>query len=80
MMLLRTMGPSWIATDEITSAADIDAMEEISRCGVHLIATAHGNDRDDLYKRPLYRKLLEADIFRHLIVLKQDKSMEMEDL
>ena len=69
MLLLRTMNPRWIAVDEITSAADVQAMERCAYCGVRLLATAHAAGRADLYRRPVYRTLMERHIFRNLIEL-----------
>lgn len=76
MMLLRTMNPQWIAVDEITSPADIQAMVQASYCGIHLLATAHGNDRGDLTGRPLYRSLMETGVFRRVVVLHEDRHFE----
>ena len=80
LMLLRTMRPDWIAVDEITSPEDVDAMEMISYCGVRLIATAHGIDRQDLFRRSLYRKLLDSGVFRQLVIMRPDKSYTLEDI
>lgn len=80
LMLLRSMRPDWIAVDEITSPEDVDAMEMISYCGVRLIATAHGVDRQDLFHRPLYRRLVDSGIFRQLVVLRPDKSYTLEEI
>lgn len=74
MMLLRAMSPGWIAADEITESRDIAAMGHISYCGVKLLATAHAENEDELSKRPLYRELLSLGVFRHLFVLRPDKS------
>ena len=40
-LLLRSMGPKWIAVDEITALEDCAAMEQCSYCGVRFLATAH---------------------------------------
>lgn len=80
MMLLKTMNPQWIAVDEITSPDDICAMEEIAYCGVRLLATAHGMSVDDLYNRPLYRKIIDKKIFKQVFLLSSDKSYTMEEL
>lgn len=77
MLLLRTMNPQWIAVDEISTAADVAAMERCVGCGVHLLATAHAFDRGDLERRPVYRAMLEAGIFRHLIEMAPDGSFRM---
>ncbi len=69
MMLLRGMNPEIIAMDEITQAADLDAIREIVGCGVRLLATAHAASREDLRRRPLYRVLLDEHIFDCCVVI-----------
>ncbi len=77
-MLLRTMGPAWIAVDEITEAEDLHAMVHASRCGVHLMATLHAASLDDLRANALYRQLLQAGIFRNILILRPDKTFREE--
>lgn len=69
MMLLRSMNPQIIAMDEITQSEDLDAVRNIAGCGVRLFATAHGEGRADMQRRPLYRALLEEGIFTRLICI-----------
>lgn len=80
IMLLRSMNPQWIAVDEITSPADVRAMERCAYCGVRLLATAHASDADDLYRRPVYRQLLERGIFRNLIVMDRKRGYRCTEL
>lgn len=77
MILLRAMRPQWIAVDEITSAADVAAMERCAYCGVQLLATAHVTGASDLTQRPVYRALLSCRIFRNLVLLHTDGSYEI---
>ena len=78
MMALKTMGPQWIAVDEITEEIDRDALISAFGCGVRLLATAHAGDLRDLNDRPLYRPLKECRIFDTIVILQQDKSYRME--
>ncbi len=80
MMLLRTMNPQWLALDEITAPADLSAMEQAVYCGVRLLATAHGEDMEDLRRRPLYQKLLATGVFRQVVLLSRDKSYVIEEV
>lgn len=78
--LLRTMGPEWIAVDEVTSEEDCDALIRAGWCGVGLLATAHASDLRDLRARPIYRKLLESGLFSAAIVMNREKSWHRERL
>jgi stage III sporulation protein AA len=69
MMLLRAMSPQVLAADEITAPEDIAAIEQAAGCGVSLLVTAHGRDRSDLERRPLYRDLLALGVFRSLVTI-----------
>lgn len=69
LMLLRGMAPQVLAADEITDPADLRAMEQAAGCGAVLLATAHASSLEDLRRRPLYRRLLESEIFRRFILL-----------
>lgn len=77
-MLLRNMGPEWIAVDEITAESDCDALIKCSWCGVKILASLHAHSRKDLNNREIYRKLTAAGIFEYLIILSRDKSWRLE--
>lgn len=77
-MLLRTMGPSYIAVDEITEPEDCDALLQAANCGVHLLATAHAASLEDFYSRKVYQPLVQQGIFNTFLVLHQDKSYTLE--
>ena len=72
--LLRNMSPGTIAVDEITSSDDCIALSKAGYCGTDLLATAHAGSKTDLYKRSVYRPIIEANLFQHLIILQSDKS------
>lgn len=71
-LLLRGMNPQVLAADELTSPDDIGAAELAAGCGVPLLATAHGNGRDGLLRRPLYRRLLALGVFQKLVTIRRD--------
>ena len=77
-MLLRTMGPTCIAVDEITEQEDVLALLQAGNCGVRLLATAHGTSVSDFCRRSVYRPLVENNAFDSLLVLKKDKTYTME--
>lgn len=78
LMLLRTMCPSCIAVDEITAVEDCDALLNAGWCGVHLLATAHAADRNDLLHRPVYRPIITNRLFDTLVIMQPDKSWRAE--
>lgn len=83
MMLIKAMNPELLAMDEISSREDIAAVYEASGCGVHILATAHAASTDDLYRRRIYRELMETDIFRYCLVIENRhgvRSYSIEEL
>ena len=77
-MLLRTMCPQYIAVDEITAPEDCDALLNAGWCGVHLLATAHAYDRNDLFRRPVYRSIVSNHLFDTLVIMQPDKTWSAE--
>ena len=76
--VLRTMSPSWIAVDEITAERDCQALIQASNCGVRLLATAHAGSKLDFLQRGIYRPLIQNRIFETLVILRKDKSYDVE--
>ena len=77
-MLLRTMGPSCIAVDEITDPVDAEALLQAANCGVRLLATAHARSVSDFRQRNVYRSLVDNHVFDVALILKRDKSYSVE--
>lgn len=69
--LLRSMNPQILAVDEITAPQDVEAMTQVSGCGVKLLATAHGSSKNDLLQRPTYRLLFQQNIFTKLLFIRK---------
>ena len=77
-MVLRTMGPEWIAVDEITAEPDCEAICRAAGCGVRLLATAHAASLEEFRRRPVYQTLWDRRIFQTLLLLHPDRSFHRE--
>ena len=73
MMLIRSMSPNVIATDELGRAEDLAAIEEAINAGVSIITTVHGWNLEDAMRKPVIGKLLKEGIFERAIVLSRRK-------
>lgn len=76
--VIRSMGPVWVAFDEITDAKDCDAMVQALWCGVKVIATAHAASVNDLLLRPVYQPIINSKVFSTIAVMHSDKSYHLE--
>ena len=69
MMLLRSMSPQVLVTDEIGRMEDAQAVAEAAHCGVSVIASAHGSSESELRLRPALEKLLDQRAFKRIVML-----------
>lgn len=69
IMLIRSMSPDVVITDEIGKEEDALAIREVMCAGVSLVATAHGNSLEEVARRPALRCLFEGDMFERAIIL-----------
>lgn len=74
IMMIRSMSPDIIATDEIGRKEDADALLEGANAGVKIIATMHGNDIDDLHRKMELQKI-HCSFFERVIVLSRSKGV-----
>lgn len=63
MMLIRSMSPDVLIVDEIGRYEDSEALLEALNAGVSVIATAHGNNYQDLLRRPIMKGIMKQNIF-----------------
>lgn len=77
-MLMRTMSPEILITDEVGSEEDIRAIREAARRGAAILTSAHAGSMADLEYAPLDR-LACAGIFA-LIVLLDGKPGEISEI
>lgn len=75
MMLIRSMSPEVIFTDEIGRTEDIRAISEAIHAGVNLVTTAHGENLQDIIKRPIMRSIIEESGFDRIIELRRGKTV-----
>ena len=75
MTLIRTMSPRVIITDELGGAEDANAVLEAARCGVEVIASAHASSKDELEKRGRLKTLLDAKVFKRILIVKRSGSV-----
>ena len=68
MMLVRSMSPDVIITDEIGRDEDLYAIKTCINCGVSLITTIHGSNEEDLKRSAIY-PCIEDGIFHKLVFL-----------
>lgn len=69
MILLRSMGPQVIVTDEIGGEDEALALEEAMHSGVVLLSTAHGATVDEVRRRPTLSRLVRRGAFERIVVL-----------
>lgn len=73
IMLIRSMSPHIIATDEIGSKEDMEAIEEALNAGIKIITTVHGSNIDEIIRKPVLKDLIQKKIFKRMIVLSNRK-------
>ncbi len=69
MLLLRSMSPNVIATDEIGDEKDIKAIHEAMRAGVKIISTVHGDGINDILSKPKLRDVITEKVFERIILI-----------
>ena len=69
-MLIRSMAPKIIAADEIGNLDDIEAIQDAISSGIKIIATAHGENLEDVKKNKTLKEILDLKMFKRIIFLK----------
>lgn len=70
-ILIRSMAPDVIITDEIGKAGDVNAVEQCMNAGISLITSIHGSCRKDVENSNI-SSLLEKKFFASIIYLSSD--------
>lgn len=69
LMMVRSLSPHLIVTDEIGRAADRDAVLEAAHAGVAVLASAHARNLSEWQNRPYMRELFQARSFQRYVTL-----------
>ncbi len=72
VMLLRTMSPQLIVTDEIATKEDCDALMQCFGTGVSVIASTHGKSLEEVMDRGILKPLLGGMGFGQIILLRKE--------
>ena len=75
ILLIRSMSPHVIATDELGDEKDINAIHEAIKAGVKVIATVHGEGIDDLNSKPNLKEIIKEKIFERIFILDNSKGV-----
>ena len=69
LMLIRSMAPEVIATDELGRAEDATAVQEAIHAGVSILATVHSRTINELRERPHIGELVQQRVFERYVIL-----------
>ncbi|MFY9443579.1 MAG: stage III sporulation protein AA [Bacillota bacterium] len=72
MMVIRSMSPEVVITDELGRAEDVYAVEECMNAGVALVASAHAGSLQELVRRPALEAMLSRGYFERYIGLSNE--------
>lgn len=70
VLMLRSMAPQVIVTDELATAADVGAVLAAAGTGISMIASTHGARVDDVKQRSVLKPLFAAGVFEQAILLR----------
>ncbi len=68
-MIIRSMSPKVVITDEIGNDGDRDAVHSVMNAGVRIVASAHGYNVSELKSRREVLRMIEEKVFERYIVL-----------
>lgn len=69
LMMIRSMAPRVVAVDEVGTREDLEALRSVMKCGCRILATVHGDDVEDLRKKPVIREMVQEMMFSRYVVL-----------
>ncbi|GAA0075950.1 stage III sporulation protein AA [Clostridium sp. CTA-5] len=69
IMSIRSLSPEVLICDEIGTKGDVEALMMAFNSGVNIITTIHGFTIDDIYKRKVFKELIDNQILERVIIL-----------
>jgi len=75
MMAIRSMSPDVIVCDEIGTQKDMESVLMALNSGISLVTTIHGFGIDDLYKRNVFKDIVDNYVFMRAIVLSNKRGI-----
>ena len=69
IMAIRSLSPDILICDEIGTEGDMEALNMAFNSGVNIIVSIHGYSIEDIYRRRIFKDLLENSILDRIIVL-----------
>ena len=79
-MLIRSMSPNVIISDEIGNIEDISAINYCLCSGVKGIFSAHGTSINYLRSNPIFNEMLKMKLFEKIIFLNKDRKGEVDSV
>lgn len=74
LMAIRAMGPQLIVVDELGLKEDYEALVCASGCGIKLLASIHGNDLLDVWKKHGAEKNVFKEVFQRFLILSWERN------
>lgn len=74
-MMIRSMAPAVLATDEIGTRADVEALEEALQAGVAVMVTAHGKSLADVGHHGQLKRLLDNGLLQRIVILERRRKI-----
>lgn len=68
-LAIRTLSPELIVCDEVSTTDEVDSIEFGFSTGVSFALSVHISNREDLYNKPIIRRLIETQAFTYIVLL-----------
>ena len=66
---IRSMRPDVVICDELATREDIDMVRQAARSGVCIFASVHARNIEDIRTKPIFRDLIDDQVFDRYVVL-----------